>query len=209
MIWKKWKSPMFRAVMAVVLVAVGISSAFLSVTPAQAHCDSAKGPVATAAHQALESGNVNLILPYVKPDAETELTAAFKEASAVRKTGRTAKQLADRYFIETAIRLHRAGEGAPFAGVTDEETPQAIVVADNAMANGSMTEIYTLLDEAIKKSVEDRYQVVVKTRTEAKELNTVEAHRERVEAELNFEKFIYELYTAASNNGVLTEGHAH
>jgi hypothetical protein len=127
----------------------------------------------------------------------------------VRKTGRTAKQLADRYFIETAIRLHRAGEGAPYVGVTDEETPQAIVVADNAMLNGSMTEIYTMLDEAIKKSVEDRYQVVVNARAEAKELNTVEAHRERVEAELNFEKFIYELYTAASNNGILTEGHAH
>lgn len=209
MIWKKWKSPIVKAALAVTMVAAGIGGALLTTQPAQAHCDSAKGPVATAAHQALEANNVNLVLPYVKPDAEIELTAAFKEAAQVRKTGKNAKQLADRYFIETAIRLHRAGEGAAYTGVTDEETPLAIVTADKALASGSTAGIYIMLDKAIQESVEARYQDVIKARAEAAKLNSVEAHRERVEAELMFEKFIYELYTAASNTGALTEGHAH
>src|SRR5512133_644307 len=110
--------------------------------PAQAHCDSEQGPVAMAAHQALDKNNVKLILPYVQPESEKELTAAFKQALEVRKTGGSAKELADRYFIETAIRLHRTGEGAPYTGVTDETTPMAILVADKAMATGSLDETY-------------------------------------------------------------------
>lgn len=209
MFWKKLNTTWFRIGMAAVMIGAGVAGALVTATPAQAHCDSEKGPVATAAHQALESNDVKLVLPYVKPEAETELTAAFKETMAVRKTGKTAKSLADRYFIETAIRLHRAGEGAAYTGVSDEATPQSIVTADKAMASGSMTELYAMLDAAIKKGVEEKYHAVEETRAEAQKLNTVEAHRERVEAELMFEKYIYEVYTNISSTEALTEGHAH
>ncbi len=207
--FKKSKNPVFRIGMAVVLVAVGIGAAFLTASPAEAHCDSEKGPVATAAHEALEKNNVNLVLPYVQPESEAELTAAFKETMAVRKMGKSAQTLADRYFVETAVRLHRAGEGAPYTGVTDEETPESILAADKAMNSGSTTELYALLDATMKKSIETRLHEVEVARDNAATLNTVEAHRERVEAELMFEKYIYELYTAAANDGALTEGHAH
>ncbi len=177
--------------------------------PAQAHCDSEQGPVATAAHQALEKKDIKLILPYIQPEAETELTAAFKQALEVRKTGGTAKELADRYFIETAIRLHRTGEGAPYTGVTDEATPKAIVVADKAMAAGSTDEVYKLLNQEMKKGIDQKYQAVLHAREEAKRLGTVDAHRERVEAELTFEKYIYELFTLASAVEPPAEGHTH
>lgn len=177
--------------------------------PAQAHCDSEQGPVAGAAHQALEKGNVKLILPYVPPDSETELVAAFKQALQVRKAGGDAKELADRYFIETAVRLHREGEGAPYTGVTDETTPKAILVADRAMATGSLDEAYTLLDQQIKKGIQEKYEAVVNARAEAEKLGTVEAHRERVEAELMFEKYMYELSTLASAAEPHAEGHTH
>ena len=113
----------YLAILAVIFVVV-IVSALAIPKPAAAHCDSEKGPAATAAHQALEKNNVKLILPYVKPDAEIELTAAFKQALEVRKAGGKALELADRYFIETAVRLHREGEGAAYTGVTDEVTPK-------------------------------------------------------------------------------------
>lgn len=177
--------------------------------PAQAHCDSEQGPVATAAHQALEKKDVKLVLPYVQPEAETELIAAFKQAVEVRKTGGSAKELADRYFIETAIRLHRTGEGAPYVGVTDESTPKAILVADKAMASGSLDETYKLLDQEMKKGIQGKYEAVVKARAEAEKLGTVEAHRERVEAELVFEKYVYELFTMASAAQPPAEGHNH
>ena len=192
-----------------VLAAGVLLAALVSARPAQAHCDSEQGPVATAAHQALEKGNVKLILPYVKPEAENELTAAFKQSLEVRKAGGEARELADRHFIEAAVRLHREGEGAPYTGVTDESTPKAILVADKAMASGSLEETYKLLDQAMESGLHEKYEAVVKARKEAEELGTVEAHRERVEAELIFEKYVYELFTLASAELPHAEGHGH
>lgn len=209
MIWNKVRTPIARMALAIALIGIVALTALALTTPTQAHCDSAKGPVANAAHQALISNDVKLILPYVKPESEVELTAAFKTAMQVRKPGGPARDLADRYFIETAVRLHRTGEGAAYTGVTNEETPPSILAADRAMTSGSTSEVNTLLTQAMSKGVEERYQAVVKARAEAKRLNTVEAHRERVEAELMFEKFVYGLYTTASDTAPLTEGHAH
>src|SRR5512138_1264627 len=174
-----------------VLLAGVVVAAFATPRPALAHCDSEKGPVASAAIKALEKNNVNLVLPYVKPEAENELKAAFKQAVNVRKQGGTAKELADRYFVENAVRLHRTGEGAPYTGVTDETTPSAILMADKAMASGSLDETYKFLDQEMQKSIQQKYQAVVDARKEAQRLDTVEAHRERVEAELIFEKYIF------------------
>jgi hypothetical protein len=196
----------------VILSVLFVGVLVLSLTaprPAQAHCDSEQGPVAAAAHQALEKKDVKLILPYVQAEAETELTAAFKQTLEVRKAGGSAKALADRYFIETAIRLHRAGEGAPYIGVTDETTPKAILVADKAMASGSLDETYKLLDQEMKKGIQEKYEAVLHAREDAEKLGTVEAHRERVEAELIFEKYVYELFTLASAAEPPTEGHNH
>lgn len=197
------------AVMLSVLFAGVLVLSLAAPRPAQAHCDSEQGPVATAAHEALEKKDVKLILPYVQPESEVELTAAFKQALEVRKAGGSAKELADRYFVETAIRLHRQGEGAPYTGVTDETTPESILVADKAMATGSLDETYKLLDQAMKKGIQEKYEAVLHAREEAEKLNTVEAHRERVEAELMFEKYIYELFTLASAAEPPAEGHSH
>jgi hypothetical protein len=198
----------YLAILAVLFVVVTVSALAIP-KPAAAHCDSEKGPVATAAHQALEKNNVKLILPYVKPDAEIELTAAFKQALEVRKAGGKALELADRYFIETAVRLHREGEGAAYTGVTDEVTPKAILTADKAMASGSLDETYKMLGQQIKLGVQEKYNAVVKARKEAEKLGTVEAHRERVEAELIFEKYIYELSTLATAAEPHAEGATH
>lgn len=192
-----------------VLFAGVIVAALALPRPARAHCDSEQGPVAAAAHQALEKKDVKLILPYVQPDSETELTAAFRQAVEVRKSGGSARELADRYFVETAVRLHREGEGAPYTGVTDETTPKAILVADRSMATGSLDETYKLLDGLIQSGVQEKYDAVLKARAEAERLGTVEAHRERVEAELIFEKYIYELSTLAAAAEPHAEGHTH
>jgi hypothetical protein len=198
----------YAAILSALFVGVLVFS-LAAPRPAQAHCDSEQGPVATAAHQALEQKDVKLILPYVQPESETELIAAFKQAVEVRKAGGRAKELADRYFIETAIRLHRTGEGAPYTGVTGEATPKAIQVADKAMATGSLDETYKLLDQEMKKGIQEKYEAVVHAREEAQKLGTVEAHRERVEAELIFEKYVYELFTLASAAEPPAEGHNH
>lgn len=197
---------------ALLLVAVATSTLFMP-TPASAHCDSEKGPVARAAIKSLDTGDVKFALAYVQPEAEAELTTAFRQALAARKAGGSTRELVDQYFMETTVRLHRLGEGAPYTGLTDEVTPQAILVADKSMASGSMDGVYKMLDAAIQKGVEEKYHVVLEAREQAAKSGTVEALREQAEAELIFEKYIYELYTAAAAAAPhaegATTGHAH
>jgi hypothetical protein len=165
--------------------------------PAQAHCDSINGPVATAARQALAAANVDLILPYVKAEAEGELTSAFQRVLAVRGLGGEAQALADRYFLETAVQLHRAGEGAPYTGLKEEtEVSPALAAADRALQTGSPEAVYAVLDEAIRHAVARQYQAILAAREHAAREGTVAAARERVEAELTFETYVDALYEA-------------
>ncbi len=191
------------------LLSVAVLLALGPVTAAQAHCDSRQGPVATAARNALESGDISLILPYVQADAEAELTAAFERALAVRSLGGDAQTLADEYFQETAVRLHRQGEGASYTGLTDEETPEVITVADQAMAAGSIDSLLSHLDGLTREGIAERYAAVVEAREHAQAEGTVEAHRERVEAELGFELYVYGVYEALSGATAHAEGAAH
>jgi len=76
------------------------------------------GPVIKAAKQALETGDVNPVLIWVLKKDETEIRNAFQKTLAVRKLSPEAKELADMYFFETLVRIHRAGEGEPYTGLT-------------------------------------------------------------------------------------------
>lgn len=107
--------------------------------PAQAHCDTLDGPVVSAARQALDTGNVKLALVWVQEKDEAELRQAFQKASAARKSGGAAQELADRYFFETLVRVHRAGEGAPYTGLKPAgEIEPPIAAADKALASGQL-----------------------------------------------------------------------
>lgn len=84
---------------------------------AWAHCDTTQGPVVADARIALDGGDITPVLKWLKPDSETEVRAAFQHALEVRALSPEAQHLADRYFFETLVRVHRAGEGAPYTGL--------------------------------------------------------------------------------------------
>ena len=86
------------------------------------HCDSLDGPVATAARHAVEQGEVALVLPYVHATGEAEVRQAFDLAARARDLGPEAREVADRWLFETVVRVHRAGEGAAFTGLTRSQT---------------------------------------------------------------------------------------
>src|SRR5512134_4067274 len=88
--------------------ALGLGSG-LALLGAFGHCDTLDGPVIQLARQALETGNVNLVLPWVRSADEDEIRHAFEHAQAVRKLGPEARNLADTHFFETLVRIHRAG----------------------------------------------------------------------------------------------------
>ena len=73
------------------------------------HCDALDGPVATAAREALRREDVSLVLPYVQAQHEAEVEDAFSLTLKAREQGAEARDVSDRWFFETVVRLHRAG----------------------------------------------------------------------------------------------------
>lgn len=168
---------------------------------ARAHCDAADGPVANAAVKALETGNVNLILPYVPAAAEPELTTVFDQALVVREKGVEAKTLADRYFAETAVRLHRAGEGAPYTGLkpAGADFGPVIPAAEEALASGELGPLLRLLKDEVAHGVTERFQHATAHQTATKEPAAradVPAARERVSAELDLIGYVEGIHLA-------------
>jgi Family of unknown function (DUF6448) len=92
------------------------------------HCDTRDGPVVKAATKALESGNLNYVLIWISQKSEKELKTIFEKTLRARKGGKDAQEVADDWFFENTIRLHRAGEGAPYtsmkpAGLSEGSLP--------------------------------------------------------------------------------------
>ena len=136
-----------------------LSAALAGPAAARAHCDTLDGPVVTAARSALESGKVEPVLAWVQPADEGAIREAFRSARAARKSGGEAKQVADRWFLETLVRVHRAGEGAPFTGLKPAggEADPAVAAVDGALAAGNAGKVEELLVHAVKEGLAARW----------------------------------------------------
>lgn len=121
------------------LLGTTLAMASVLVNRAQAHCDGLDGPVVKAAARALATGNVNAVLIWVQPDDGEAVTKTFRKALAVRRLGPEAQELADLHFFETVVRLHRAGEGAPYTGLkpAGRDLGPVIPAVDKALETGS------------------------------------------------------------------------
>ena len=188
--------------------ALAVLGGLLALIPARAaaHCDTMGGPVVITAQQALDKGNVTPVLKWVKPDNEAEVRAAFKQALAVRKQGKAAKELADRSFFETLVRLHRAGEGASYTGLKDTPVEPIIAKADAAIAQGSIDDVTKLLTEAMSKRLREKFDLVSARAREADK--NVEAGREYVEAYVDFTHYVERLHSDITAGTVHGAEHA-
>jgi uncharacterized protein DUF6448 len=160
------------------------------------HCDSMDGPVVTAARRALEKEDVNLILPYVKDNASADVKTAFEKALRARKSDPAAREVADLYFFETAVRLHRAGEGAPYTGLKPAglDVGPVIPVAEEAIETGSPDALIRLLSDTLRYEVQRRFEHIKDLRNYR--AGDVAKAREYVEAMLGLEVYSHHLYRA-------------
>lgn len=171
------------------------------VVPARAvaHCDGLDGPVVKAARHALETGNLALALIWVQPQDEAEVRSAFDRSVAVRELGSQAKELADQFFFETVVRLHRAGEGAPFTGLqpAGRDLGPAIPAADKALETASVEPLLTLL----KRMLEHRLDESLSQAIAAKKFDPADiaAGREYVKAYVEFIHVAERLYEMMVN----------
>lgn len=181
---------------------------------AQAHCDTVDGPVAQAAYKALETGNVNLALPYAPPEAEPEIMTVFERAVKVRTKGADSQALADRYFLETVVRLHRQGEGAPYTGLkpAGQDFGPVIPAAEKAVETGDAEAFLALLTKAMQQQVTQRFHKAESAKTLPQVPDThaeVAAARERVHAELGFVLYAEGIHQALKGQAGHAEGGEH
>jgi hypothetical protein len=86
----------------IIAVAIGLACFVLMPARALAHCDGVDGPVVTAAQRALDTRNPALMLIWVQEKDEPEIRKAFEQTLAVLQLSPQARELADRFFFETA-----------------------------------------------------------------------------------------------------------
>lgn len=160
------------------------------------HCDSLDGPVVSAARQALEAADVDLVLPFVPERGEDEVRAVFEAVLHVRSLSEQARDVADRLFFETVVRVHRAGEGAPFTGLKPAGLPVGPVIplAEQAVETGSPEALVDFLMAMVRDELTRRLEDVVALSAERG--RTVADGRRYVEAMLGFEVYSHHLYEA-------------
>lgn len=192
------------------VVAAGCTLAALSPSSATAHCDTLDGPVVRAAQRALDARNVTEALIWIQPADEAEVREAFDRAVAVRDLNATAKALADRYFFETVVRLHRAGEGAPYTGLKPAPaTPNPVIAAaDQSIAQDSLGALNTLLVPGLEAGLREHFEQVTKASNWPR--GDVRAGREFVKAYVEFVHYVERLHEAIEGavHGHFPEGTA-
>lgn len=186
-------------------IASVLASFFLIFPPlVWGHCDTLEGPVVMDAKAALAKGDITPILKWIPAKEEREIREAFKKTLAVRAKGPEAQALADMYFFETLVRVHRASEGAPYTGIkaggAEEET---IVAADKALATGKVDELVKMVVEKVEHGIRHRFEETLEKKKHAE--HNVELGRAYVASYVEFIHYGERIYQDAAN----PPAHAH
>jgi hypothetical protein len=181
-------------------------------TAAEAHCDALDGPVVQAARAALEQRDAAPVLMWVNAEDESAVRAAFDRTLAVRKLGADAQALADTWFFETVVRLHRAGEGAGFDGLKPAGQIEPFIAAiDRTIATGSADGLLDKVAAHVRQGVSERFARARDAREHAGD--SVEAGRRFVAAYVEYVHYVEALHRAANGEDLghraVEAGHGH
>lgn len=181
---------------------------FVPTLPIYAHCDTLEGPVVTVARSALNAGDVTPVLMWVKPADEPAIKAAFTRALAVRKQSAESAVLADQWFFETLVRIHRAGEGAPFTGLkAGEPVEPGIAAADRALESGDVDAVLDKSTKPLAAALEKKLERVRELKARAQ--HSTAAGREYVAAYVDYIHFAERLATLADKADAPAAEHDH
>lgn len=171
---------------------------------ASAHCDTLDGPVIQDAIKAIEARDITPVLKWVKPKGEKTVRAAFQKALAGQaKSPEDARHT----FFATLVKIHRAGEGAPFTGLKPAGAVEpAVAEADKALASGSSDALVKLITDDIAAGIKKRYEQAAATYTHKDE--SVAQGREFVEAYVAFTHYVERLHQDATGTGGAHGEHA-
>jgi hypothetical protein len=156
------------------------------------------GPVIQDAKMALEKGDLTPVLKWVKKDQEKRVREAFNRARAAK--GPAIKEKAEMVFFETLVRIHRAGEGAPFTGLKPGEAIEPIIAsADKSLKTGSVDELAREVNDQVTAGIRKRFDRVIEKKKHVDE--SVDAGRDYVAAYVEFTHYVEDLYQKAVSEG--------
>ncbi|HBG18759.1 MAG TPA: hypothetical protein DDY32_05655 [Desulfobulbaceae bacterium] len=197
------KSNLFKTSLVVISTFVAV---FLA-TPqiASAHCDTLDGPVIQDAQKAIEAKDITPILKWIKPHDENTVQTAFQQLI----TGKAkSSEAAQHEFYATLIKIHRAGEGAPFTGLKPAGAVEpAVAEADKALASGSSDALVKLITDDMAAGIKERYEHAATTFKHKDE--SVAQGREFVEAYVSFTHYVERLHQDARGEGAHGEHGGH
>lgn len=175
------------------------------------HCDSLDGPVVNAARAALDAGDVELVLPYVPADADAEVRAAFDRVLPLRDSSPAAWETAQEWFFETVVRVHRAGEGAPYTGLKPAGLPVGPVIplAEQAIRTGTTDRLADFLADVLREELHSRLEDVQQLGAHRSE--SLDHERRYVQAMLGLQVYSHHLYQAmraSDHHGAGAHAHA-
>lgn len=169
-----------------------------------AHCDSYDGPVIQDALKAIESGDVQPVLKWIEKDYEKEIVALFNKTTALKDQDEEIYEIVEKHFLETLVRVHREGEGAPFTGLKPAGTTSKIVVwSDEALAQGDVNELADKIAAHLVNEIQSKFERAVKT-GKKKDLS-VEDGRAFVEAYVDYTHYVEGIHGMIVGEG----GHSH
>lgn len=163
------------------------------------HCDTRDGPVVKAAMKALETGNLNYVLIWIPEESENELRGVFEKTLRARKAGGEAQEVADDWFFENTIRLHRAGEGAAYTGMKPAGLSEGPVVprAEKAIETGDPGETIGFILRTVEDDLARRFRHVIAKKTY--DVNDVAAGREFIRAFIGWVVYAHHLYVSVTD----------
>ena len=108
--------------------------------------------------------------------------------------------------IETLVRIHRAGEGAPYTGLkpAGRDLGPAIPAADRALESGGVEPLLQLLNDTVRKGIHETFTSATAGKNVSHD--DVEAGRAHVKAYVEFIHYVERLYESAKQPA---EGHFH
>jgi hypothetical protein len=161
-----------------------------------AHCDTYNGPVITEARKTLETGEVTPLLKWVPKSDESEVKAVFAKVRAVRAKSPESREIADQYFLETVVRIHRASEGAPYTGLKNVPPEPIEALADKALETGNADSLVAKMSGHLAHEVKAKFQKVLEAKKHQNE--SVEAGRKFVEAYVVYLHYIIGIHDAVA-----------
>lgn len=186
----------YTNILKISLSGVAVLTALILATPrnAAAHCDTIDGPVIQDARKAIDAKDITPILKWVKPQDEKAVKAAFNKVLTSKSKN---QEETEHKFFATLVKIHRAGEGAPFTGLKPAGAVEpAVAEADKALASGSADALVKLITDDVAAGIKKRYEHAAATYKHKDE--SVAQGREFVEAYVSFTHYVERLHQDAT-----------